>query len=90
MATPWFEGLGSEFREALRAGLQVGLRVDFNARTLSLVPSSNSEEDMRPSALALGKGDSASQSLPRVCRRNANTKHVKDYQEDFPEVAEIL
>ena len=62
----------------------------FNARTLSLVPSRNSEEDMRPSALALGKGDSASQSLPRVCRRNANTKHVKDYQEDFPEVAEIL
>ena len=32
---------------------------------------------MRPSALALGKGDSASQSLPRVCRRNADTKHVK-------------
>ena len=32
---------------------------------------------MRPSALALGKGDSASQSLPRVCQRNANTKHVK-------------
>ena len=31
---------------------------------------------MRPSALALGKGDSASQSLPRVCRRNAHAKHV--------------
>ena len=33
---------------------------------------------MRPSALALGKGDSASQSLPRVCRWNAHAKHVKD------------
>ena len=32
---------------------------------------------MRPSALALGKGDSASQSLPRVCRRTADAKHVK-------------
>ena len=46
--------------------------------TLALVPSRNSEEDMRPSALALGKEDSASQSLPRVCRWNADAKHVKD------------
>ena len=46
--------------------------------TLSLVPSRNSEEDMRPSALALGKGDSTSQSLSQACRRNAHAKHVKD------------